>query len=103
MNKYISIIEQQEDELFRPMKQNSRKHSLPLFIYLVLVKNSNKDKHMSQNEIIDALSKEYELDVERKAIGRVIHDLQDEHLGIFFKPREGSWYDPNGYDYDIYD
>ena len=84
------------DLLYRRKKRNSRKQMLSLFVYSILRQYSSPDKHMSQQEIIDKLVEmPYELTIERKAVGRVIHGLEDEFLGIHSIPKEGAWYDPN--------
>lgn len=82
------------DALYRPKKRNSRKQMLSLFVYLILREHSNPSKHMSQQEIMDKLEEmPYELTIERKALSRVIHGLEDEGLGIHSDPRGGAWYD----------
>ena len=48
----------------------------------------------------DYLLLDYELTIERKALSRAIHDIEDEHLGIFTNPKGGTWYDENGYEYE---
>ena len=87
------LTEEELDELYRPKKQNNRKHSLPLFVYLILKKYSSSDKPLSQQQIIDILSSEYELDIERKSLSRTIHDIEDEHVGIYSLKSVGAWYE----------
>ena len=84
------------DILYRRKKRNSRKQMLSLFVYSILRQYSNPDKHMSQQDIIDKLVEmPYELTIERKAVGRVIHGLEDEFLGVHSNTKEGAWYDAN--------
>jgi len=90
-----------DDDLYRPKKQNNRKHTLPLFVYLILKEHSDPTKRLSQNDIINILLNEYEITVERKSLSRTIHDLEDEHLGIFSNKNDGTWYDENGYLYEL--
>ena len=95
---FMSEEEEEEylDSLYRPKKRNNRKQMLSLFVYRILTQKTNPDKPMSQQEIIDKLVEmPYELTIERKAVGRVIHGLEDEFLGIHSIPKEGAWYDPN--------
>lgn len=87
------LTDEELDELYRPKKQNNRKHSLPLFVYLILKKYSSSDKPLSQQQIIDILSSEYELDIERKSLSRTIHDIEDEHVGIYSLKSGGAWYE----------
>lgn len=87
------LSDEEMDELYRPKKQNSRKHSLPLFVYLILKEYSSPDKPLSQQQIIDILSSEYELDIERKSLSRTIHDIEDEHVGIYSLKSGGAWYE----------
>ena len=60
----------------------------------ILVKYSSPEKHLSQNEIIEILSRDpYEIQIERKAVGRVIHLLADSGTGVMSTPKYGAWYD----------
>ena len=87
------LSDEELDELYRPKKQNNRKHSLPLFVYLILKKYSSSDKPLSQQQIIDILSSEYELNIERKSLSRTIHDIEDEHVGVYSLRSGGAWYE----------
>ena len=87
------LTEEELDELYRPKKQNNRKHSLPLFVYLILKEYSSSTNPLSQQQIIDILSSEYELDIERKSLSRTIHDIEDEHVGIYSLKSGGAWYE----------
>ena len=86
------LSDEELDELYRPKKQNNRKHSLPLFVYLILKEYSSPNKPLSRKQIIDILSSEYELNIERKALARTIHDIEDEHVGIYSLKSGGAWY-----------
>ena len=93
---FMSEEEQEEylDSLCRPKKRNNRKQMLSLFVYRILTQNTNPNKSMSQQDIIQELKKmPYELTIERKALSRVIHGLEDEMMGIHSDPRGGAWYD----------
>ena len=82
------------DSLYRPKKRNNRKQMLSLFVYRILTQKTNPDKPMSQQEIINELQEmPYELTIERKALSRVIHGLEEEMMGIHSDPRGGAWYD----------
>lgn len=89
------LSDEELDELYRPKKQNNRKHSLPLFIYLILKEYSSSDSPLSQQQIIDILNSKYELDIERKSLSRTIHDIEDEHVGIHSLNSGGTWYEKN--------
>ena len=72
------------DELYSLKKVNKRKSLAPLFIYLILKEESSEEKHLSQEDIADRLRRmPYEIELERKAIGRIIHNLVDSGLGIY--------------------
>ena len=82
------------DYLYRPKKRNNRKQMLSLFVYNILRKKTSRELHMSQQDIINCLQEmPYELTIERKALSRVIHGLEDEFLGIHSNPKGGAWYD----------
>lgn len=87
------LSDEEMDELYRPKKQNSRKHSLPLFVYLILKEYSSYEKPLSQQQIIDILSSKYELNIERKSLSRTIHDIEDENVGIYSLKSGGAWYE----------
>ena len=87
-------LEEDVDSAYRPMKTNSRKSLAPLFVYLILKKASGPDKRMSQAEILRALrAYPYEVELERKALSRIIHNLTDSELGIRSSGRGGVWYE----------
>ena len=93
---FEDLTDEELDEFYRPRKTNNRRTLAPLFVYFILKHHSGPEKHLSQNEIIDILSKDpYEVRIERKALGRVIHLLSDSGLGIVSAPRYGAWYDPD--------
>ncbi len=90
-------IERIYDELYSYKKVNNRKSLAPLFIYLILKEESSSEKHLSQNDIAERLRKiPYEITLERKAIGRIIHNLADSQLGIYSLKGYGTWYDSDG-------
>lgn len=89
------LSDEELDELYRPKKQNNRKHSLPLFVYLILKEKSSFKKKMSQSQIINELFEKYELEIERKALARTIHDIEDENIGIHSHRKGGAWYEQN--------
>ena len=96
--KLSFMTEEEEEEyldsLYRPKKRNNRKQMLSLFVYRILTQKTNPDKPMSQQEIINELQEmPYELTIERKALSRVIHGLEEEMMGIHSDPRGGAWYD----------
>jgi len=94
--KIADTLEEQElDRQAAPKAMNSRKSIAPVHIYNIIVENTSPDHHMSQAELSSILYKKYELDVERKALARHIHTLEDEGLGIRSSVKEGVWYDPS--------
>ena len=89
-------IEDFYDELYSYKKVNKRKSLAPLFIYLILIEESSEEKHLSQDEIADRLRRmPYEIELERKAIGRIIHNLVDSGLGIYSVRGYGTWHSEN--------
>ena len=87
------------DSAYRPMKTNSRKSLAPLFVYLILKEMSGPDRHMTQAEILKALSAyPFEVELERKALSRIIHNLTDSGLGIRSAARAGAWYEAESED-----
>lgn len=98
-NNEIEFLTEEEEEeylnsLSKPKKRNSRKQMLNFFVYCILAQKTNTKKHLSQQEIIEILKEmPYELTIERKALSRAIHGLEDEMVGICSNPKGGAWYD----------
>lgn len=87
------ISEDFDDDAFRPQKMNSRKSLAPLFVYLILKEHSDAEHHLKQQEILSHLRKyPYEIELERKALSRIVHNLADSQLKICTDAKEGSWY-----------
>ena len=87
------LSEDFDDDAFRPQKMNSRKSLAPLFVYLILKEHSDAEHHLKQQEILSHLRKyPYEIELERKALSRIIHNLADSQLKICTDAKEGSWY-----------
>ena len=63
-----------------------------LRIWQILLKHSDYDHPLTQEDIIDYLYKEYGIEMERKAIGKNISDLRDAGIEIGSR-RAGSYID----------
>lgn len=86
------MTDEELDEYYRPKKSNSRKSLAPLFVYEILTKYSDSDRHLRQKDILDILSKyPYEVTLERKALGRIIHNLTDSWNHAVYQDCTGSW------------
>lgn len=95
--EYEELTDEELDEYFRPKKINKTKSMLPLFVYLVLKRFSSPDKPLLQKDIIELVSNCFALDVERKAVGRVIHGLADMDIGICTEYKIGTWFEGDRY------
>ena len=92
---FENLTDEEIDEFYRPRKQNNRRTLAPLFVYFILKEHSAPDHRLSQGDIIDLLAEDpYEINIERKALGRVLHLLADSGLGVVSTARYGAWYDP---------
>ncbi len=92
--EYYNLTDEELDELYRPKKANSRKSLAPLFVYLILKEHTDMYHPYTQNQIIQKLEEyPYEISIERKAVGRILHNLEDSGLGIRSAAGMGSWYD----------
>jgi len=81
------------DSYSNPVSVNTRKSMASLFVYLILKEHSSNDHPMKQQDILDALAaRPYEIGLERKALGRTLHNLADSNLGIYTDRRRGAWY-----------
>ena len=86
------MSEEELDELCRPQKTNTRKSLAPLFIYEILLKNSDSKNHMRQEDIRKKLFEyPYEISLERKAVGRIIHNLVDSMQYSIYQDKTGVW------------
>ncbi len=91
---FENMTDEEIDEYYRPKKINSRRSLAPLFVYLILKEKSSPEKHLSHREIADLLSNyPYEITIERKSLGRIIHNLEDSGLGIFSLRGMGTWWE----------
>ena len=93
---FDSMTEDEIDDLYRPQCTNSRKSMSPLFVYLILKKHTNWDRHFTQKQILDKLEREYGVKIERKALSRILHQLSDEDIQIVTSERQGVWFDQGG-------
>lgn len=93
IEKMETMTEEELDELYRPRKTNTRRSLAPLFVYEILNNKSNTKKHLRQSEILKELGKyPYEISLERKALSRILHNLEDSGYGIHFDSN-GVWID----------
>lgn len=89
-----ALSDEELDEMYRPKKMNNRKSLLPLFVYKIM--EGKEGYHFSQSELIERLADyPYEINVERKALSRVLHGLADSGMGIMSTSKRGCWYDSN--------
>ena len=95
MNKTVASMDLEDEEAAAPTgKRNSRRQLAPLFVYEILKNCSNPRRRLTQSEIIRRLDAyPYALSIERKALSRTLHLLEDTDLGIH-NSRSGSWYEP---------
>ena len=90
---YENMTDEERDEYYRPKKKNSRKTLLPLFIYLILQRYTDDDHPMSQQQLLERLAAHpYELTVERKALSRALHTMEEDGVGIVTDGKNGAWY-----------
>ena len=85
--------DEEQDELYAPKTMNRRTTMVPIHLYRILQAESNPEHRFSQVELQKILWKKYEIRIERKALSRYIHTLEDEGLGIKCDPKSGVWYD----------
>ena len=87
-------LSEEFDEKYRLKKCNSRKSMAALFVYRIIkAETTPTGKHLFQNEILNLLEEREEITLERKALSRILHTLQNSDLGICSSPRKGVWYD----------
>ena len=88
------MSEEELDELYRPQRVNSRKSLAPLFVYEILCKKSDSKHHLRQQDILKELAVyPYEISLERKALGRILHNLLDSSQYAVFSDKTGVWVD----------
>lgn len=77
---------------------NSDKYLLPLYIYDYLKDHSSPSKHISQQNLMYAMEKIYDVKCDRKTIAKAVKTLALSNYGIVYdaiNPRNGCWYDKN--------
>ena len=80
------------------MKKVSRKHLAPIFIVDILKEYTDRDHPCTQKFICEKLSESpYDIDIERKAVGKHMKTLLLEDLLIFGNGKDGYWYDRKAY------
>ena len=73
---------------------NTRKSLASFFIVHILCQFSSPAKHLSQKVILEMLANPpYSVDIERKAVSRILHSLAETDFGFFVEARGGAWYD----------
>ena len=93
----FDLTDEEFDKYFRPKKRNSRKSLAPALIYDVLVKRTSPEKPLLQSELLEILKNApYEITLERKAVGRIVHGLADSDIGINYEKGVGCWYEGGG-------
>lgn len=89
-----ALSDEKLDRLYRRKKVNSNKSLVPLYIYEILRKHSDKNNPMTQADILKELKYTYEVQIGRQALGRHLNILVDSMMGI-------NRYAEGGYFYDI--
>ena len=92
------VKENEEDEDFinNTKKANNRKTLAPLYVHMILMECTNRQKHLTYQEILDRLAGfPYEVEIERKALGRILHLLEEEDFLGVVNTRKGTWYEPH--------
>ena len=88
-----SRSEEELDRIYAPRSSNSRKSLLPVYIINILKCESNKENPLIQKEIRELIKFKYELEVDRKAVGRCLATLVDDDLNVWTdENRTGYWY-----------
>ena len=88
-----SRSEEELDRIYAPRSSNSRKSLLPVYIINILKCESNKENPLIQKEICELIKFKYELEVDRKAVGRCLATLVDDDLNVWTdEKRTGYWY-----------
>jgi len=77
-------------------KTNNPKSLLPLFVFFILKRYTRKERPYRIYNIQRRLSRyPFEIDVERKALSRVVHTMEGANIGIVFTD-DGIYYDSEG-------
>ena len=93
-DKFVDVdamTDEEIDRMFNFSKTNTLKSAAPLYVYLVLQSHSNPRRHLTQQQILDYMEDEFDVKMERKALGRWLHLLMALDLGIYSDPRYGTW------------
>lgn len=98
INRYEKIMRWSElededslDEYFKLKKTNSSKSLAPLLVYFIIRDFTDSVFHLRQQDILDLLELRYGLTLERKALGRIVHALEDMRLNIYTDRANGIW------------
>jgi len=71
----------------------SRKYLSPLFIYQILIKESNSAKPLSYQYLMEALSTHpYSISVSKRTVTEIVKVLAEFDPHIFYRKSKGVWY-----------
>lgn len=88
-----SRSEEELDRIYAPRSRNSRKSLLPAYIINILKCESNKENPLTQKKILERVKSIYEIEVDRKSVGRCLNTLVDDDLNVWTdEKRTGYWY-----------
>ena len=94
--KRLEVEKLDDDDYLDSVKEkktNNRKTLVPIFVYFILKEKTNAKKHMTQKELIEEIFTRHEVEIERKALGRIVHSLAVEYPEINYDQRKGIWFE----------
>lgn len=74
-------------------KTNSRRSMASLYLYLMIIRDSDKENPLTRKVLLDRLQTEYGISMGGHSAGRTLKELADSDLNIFYEPSRGAWYD----------
>ena len=81
-------------EKYRRKEVNKREYYAAAFVLDILIRKTDPQNHLKQLEILKLLHEyPYEINIERKKLGRIVHGLADSGIGVLYSKHEGVWYD----------
>ena len=73
------------DDIYRIRTKKSAKHIVPVYIMEIMIKHSAEDRRLGATDVIEYLWKEYDIEMERKAISDTLKQLQEADYLCFLK------------------
>ena len=93
--KLDDLTDEEMDRYYEPVTANMQKSLVGNYLYAIIKNRTGNGKVLRQADIVRILRDEYDITIDRKAVGRTLNALKFSSFGIMYTPEIGAWYDEN--------